>query len=64
MDDIGAFNASAFGRGYGEENDFCLRATARGWRNVAACDVFVRHTVRSRSRTTGRMRGAWRQPRC
>jgi GT2 family glycosyltransferase len=44
MDDIGAFNASAFGRGYGEENDFCLRATARGWRNVAACDVFVRHT--------------------
>jgi len=44
MDDIGAFNSRAFGRGYGEENDFCLRAAARGWRNIAACDVFVRHT--------------------
>jgi GT2 family glycosyltransferase len=44
MDDIGTFNSDAFGRGYGEENDFCLRAAARGWRNIAACDVFVRHT--------------------
>jgi GT2 family glycosyltransferase/glycosyltransferase involved in cell wall biosynthesis len=44
LDDVGAFNADAFGRGYGEENDFCLRAAARGWRNIAACDVFVRHT--------------------
>jgi GT2 family glycosyltransferase len=43
MDDIGTFDARAFGRGYGEENDFCLRAAARGWRNIAACDVFVRH---------------------
>jgi O-antigen biosynthesis protein len=44
MNDIGTFNSRAFGRGYGEENDFCLRAAARGWRNIAACDVFVRHT--------------------
>ena len=44
MDDIGTFDQEAFGRGYGEENDFCLRAAARGWRNIAACDVFVRHT--------------------
>jgi GT2 family glycosyltransferase len=44
MDDIGTFDEKAFGRGYGEENDFCLRAAARGWRNIAACDVFVRHT--------------------
>jgi O-antigen biosynthesis protein len=44
LDDIGTFNSRAFGRGYGEENDFCLRAAARGWRNIAACDVFVRHT--------------------
>jgi O-antigen biosynthesis protein len=44
MDDIGTFDENAFGRGYGEENDFCLRAAARGWRNIAACDVFVRHT--------------------
>jgi GT2 family glycosyltransferase len=44
LNDVGAFNAAAFGRGYGEENDFCLRAAARGWRNIAACDVLVRHT--------------------
>ncbi len=41
--DVGLFDADAFGRGYGEENDFSLRAAARGWRNVAACDVFVQH---------------------
>jgi GT2 family glycosyltransferase len=44
LDDIGTFNSQAFGRGYGEENDLCQRAAARGWRNIAACDVFVRHT--------------------
>lgn len=40
---VGAFDAERFGRGYGEENDFCLRAAAVGWRNVLACDVFVFH---------------------
>jgi GT2 family glycosyltransferase len=32
-----------FGLGYGEENDFSLRAERLGWRNVLAADVFVRH---------------------
>src|SRR5208337_21007 len=32
-----------FGHGYGEENDFCLRATARGWRHMLACDTYVFH---------------------
>jgi GT2 family glycosyltransferase/glycosyltransferase involved in cell wall biosynthesis len=41
---IGGFNAEAFGKGYGEENDFCLRAAKAGWRNLAALDVYVRHT--------------------
>ncbi len=41
--DIGLFDADAFGRGYGEENDFCLRASARGWRHLLACDTFVYH---------------------
>jgi hypothetical protein len=40
---VGAFDAERFGRGYGEENDFCLRAVAAGWRNVLAGDVFVYH---------------------
>jgi GT2 family glycosyltransferase/glycosyltransferase involved in cell wall biosynthesis len=43
LDALGEFDAAAFGRGYGEETDFCLRATARGWRHILACDVFVFH---------------------
>ncbi len=43
LDDVGPFDAAAFGRGYGEENDFCLRAATRGWRHVLACDTYVFH---------------------
>jgi GT2 family glycosyltransferase/glycosyltransferase involved in cell wall biosynthesis len=41
--DVGVFDAAAFGRGYGEENDFCLRASSRGWRHLLACDTYVHH---------------------
>lgn len=40
---LGLLDEEAFGRGYGEENDFCLRATKAGFRNVMAEDVFVYH---------------------
>ena len=40
---IGTFDAEAFPSGYGEENDFCQRAVAAGWRNVIAGHVLVRH---------------------
>jgi GT2 family glycosyltransferase len=40
---LGAFDAARFGRGYGEENDFCMRAMKAGLRNVLAADVFVFH---------------------
>lgn len=43
LDDVGLFDRAAFGRGYGEENDFCLRARARGWRHLLATDTFVYH---------------------
>ena len=43
LDDVGLFDEKAFGKGYGEENDFCQRAIGHGWRNVIAGDVFVRH---------------------
>ena len=33
----------SFGRGYGEENDLCLRGADLGLRNVAACGAFVEH---------------------
>ena len=42
IDAIGIFDA-AFGKGYGEENDFCLRAARAGWRNVLCDDAFVVH---------------------
>jgi GT2 family glycosyltransferase/glycosyltransferase involved in cell wall biosynthesis len=41
--DVGLFDVEHFGKGYGEENDFCVRASNRGWRNVVACDTYVRH---------------------
>ena len=41
--DVGLLDERHFGRGYGEENDFCQRAIRRGWSNALACDVFVRH---------------------
>ncbi len=41
--EVGVFDAAAFGKGYGEENDFCLKANASGWKHVLAADTFVRH---------------------
>ena len=43
LNEVGAFRPEVFGKGYGEENDFCLRATYKGWQNVLAADVFVYH---------------------
>jgi GT2 family glycosyltransferase len=43
LDQIGLFDAETFGKGYGEENDFCLRSAKRGWRHILAGDVFVYH---------------------
>jgi GT2 family glycosyltransferase/SAM-dependent methyltransferase/glycosyltransferase involved in cell wall biosynthesis len=43
LDRIGLFDAESFGLGYGEENDFCLRALQAGYRNVLCEDTFVVH---------------------
>jgi GT2 family glycosyltransferase/glycosyltransferase involved in cell wall biosynthesis len=43
LEAVGLFDSKTFGKGYGEENDFCLRATALGWRHHIACDTFVYH---------------------
>ena len=43
LDAIGLFDAETFGRGYGEENDFCMRAMKAGFRNVLCDDTFVAH---------------------
>jgi GT2 family glycosyltransferase/glycosyltransferase involved in cell wall biosynthesis len=43
LDEVGFFDEERFGRGYGEENDFCMRAQGRGWKHLLAGDVFVYH---------------------
>lgn len=48
FDRIGLFDEEAFPRGYGEENDFCMRAAAAGFRNVISPYAYVYH-VRSAS---------------
>ena len=41
---VGLFDTENFGKGYGEENDFCQRAFEAGWRNLHLLDTFVLHT--------------------
>jgi GT2 family glycosyltransferase len=40
--DIGPYD-EAFGMGYGEESDWCMRARSRGWKIVGVEDTFVYH---------------------
>ena len=40
---VGPFDTQAFPRGYGEENDWCLRAAALGWSHRASGRVLVTH---------------------
>lgn len=40
---IGGFDSATFGNGYGEENDWCLRASAMGWRHVLCDGAYVAH---------------------
>jgi GT2 family glycosyltransferase/glycosyltransferase involved in cell wall biosynthesis len=53
IDAIGVFDP-VFGLGYGEENDYCLRAARAGYRNVLCDDAFVVHLGGS---SFGGMRG-------
>jgi GT2 family glycosyltransferase/glycosyltransferase involved in cell wall biosynthesis len=53
--EIGSFDAAAFGLGYGEEVDFCLRATAAGWEHRLDDATFVFHQGQS---SFGRTRSA------
>ncbi len=43
LEQLGDFDQATFGRGYGEENDFCRRAAGHGWRNVLCDDAYVSH---------------------
>ncbi|MGE4373292.1 MAG: glycosyltransferase [Xanthobacter sp.] len=43
LDEVGLFDVEAFGHGYGEENEFCMRARALKWEHRLACDTYVFH---------------------
>lgn len=43
LNEIGMFDEETFGKGYGEENDWCMRAYKAGYRNVLIPNLFVFH---------------------
>jgi glycosyltransferase involved in cell wall biosynthesis/GT2 family glycosyltransferase len=43
LDAIGAFDEARFGQGYGEENDFCMRALRAGYVHVLDDATFIYH---------------------
>lgn len=43
LDRVGGFDEHSFGRGYGEENDFCQRAAKLGFKNVVLSNLWVFH---------------------
>jgi GT2 family glycosyltransferase/glycosyltransferase involved in cell wall biosynthesis len=43
IDAVGLFDADGFPRGYGEENDFCMRALRAGWIHLVDGRTFVHH---------------------
>lgn len=68
LDAVGGFDDATFGRGYGEENDWCLRAEAHGWRHVLCDDAYVAHLGHASFAATGaapggenlrRLNGRW-----
>ncbi|WP_317963674.1 glycosyltransferase [Methylocaldum szegediense] len=51
FDELGVFDELKYPRGYGEENDFCMRALRKGWQNLVCDKVYVFH---KRSKSFGR----------
>jgi GT2 family glycosyltransferase/glycosyltransferase involved in cell wall biosynthesis len=43
LEQTGLLREDVFAQGYGEENDFCLRAQHLGWRHVAVPGAYVAH---------------------
>jgi glycosyltransferase involved in cell wall biosynthesis/GT2 family glycosyltransferase len=43
LDTVGTFDEAAFGLGYGEESDFCMRALAAGFVHVVDDATFIYH---------------------
>lgn len=61
--EVGPFDARTYGRGYGEEVDFCLRASRAGYVHVVADDAFVHHEGGASFGSQGRIEGLRRSSR-
>lgn len=44
INDLGIFDEEHFGKGFGEENDYCLRARKKGWSLAVADDTYIFHS--------------------
>jgi O-antigen biosynthesis protein len=59
IEQIGYFDEDNFGGGYGEENDYCIRARHNGWELAVADDVYIYHAQsKSYSHTRRQQLGA------
>lgn len=58
LERCGPFDEAAFGAGYGEEVDFCLRASRLGFRHRLCADAFVFHQGEVSFRDSGKDRRA------
>ena len=47
LNEVGSFDAGSFPQGYGEETDFCMRASRAGWEHLLDDATFVVHASRS-----------------
>ncbi len=45
LGEVGMFDTANFGLGYGEENDFCMRAAKKGWKHLGCPSAFVYHAA-------------------
>lgn len=54
LHELGTFDVEAFPRGYGEENDFCMKARRNGWFHVVDDCSYVFH---SRAKSFGEEKG-------
>ena len=56
IDKVGLFDAETFGRGYGEENDFCHRAGQIGYIHVMCDDTYIYHSGTSSFQSEEKLR--------
>lgn len=47
INSIGYFDDVTFKRGYGEENDFCMRVKTKGWENIIDDSTYIFHNENS-----------------